>query len=179
MHWITYSRKLLLLLILFGLFAACNPPVQEVVSPAEPTLFFIVRHAEKESEGVDPDLNLKGKARALLLEEIFSNTPISAIYSTPFLRNMETVRPLADARNIPIHTYDPNDTPALIEAIFEQYEGGQVLIVGHSNTVPGMVNTLIWEDRFADLKEDEYQRLFIITGFKEQKGSYSEISFNP
>jgi 2,3-bisphosphoglycerate-dependent phosphoglycerate mutase len=144
-----------------------------------PTLFYILRHAEKEAEGDDPGLTAKGNARATLIAEMFSTTPLDAIYSTPFLRNSATVEPLAKVKNLEITIYDPKDTQALLQGIFENHPGGNVLIVGHSNTVPGMLNTLIWEDKFENLSEDEYQRLFILSASEHGKGTYSEMYFEP
>ena len=47
------------------------------------TLFFLVRHAEKDSVGgVDADLTGVGRGRAEILTKIFKRVKISGIYST-------------------------------------------------------------------------------------------------
>ena len=38
-----------------------------------------------------------------------------------------------------------------------------VLVVGHSNTVPELLNAFVGEDRFEMLDEDEYDALFVAT----------------
>jgi hypothetical protein len=88
---------------------------------------------------------------------------------------METVEPLAALKGLEITTYDPQDTEGLLQGILEKYPGGNVLIVGHSNTVPGMVNTLIWEEKFPNFSESEYNRLFVVSSTGNQKGTYTEL----
>lgn len=144
-----------------------------------PTIFYIIRHAEKEAAGDNPGLSAKGNERALLLAEMFEASPLDAIYSTPFLRNTSTVKPLALSKNIEISIYDPSDSPGLLKQIFEKHPGGNVLIVGHSNTVPGIVNSLLWEEKFGNLSETEYSRLFIVAASAKERGTYSEVYFGP
>jgi phosphohistidine phosphatase SixA len=183
----TFMKAFPALLLVFGflflssLLGCRTRAVEDVEETAyyTPTLFYMIRHAEKEAEGENPGLNAKGQARAELIKTMLANTPLDAIYSTPFLRNRATVEPLASLKNLEITIYDPNDTPALLKSIFEKHPGGTILIVGHSNTVPGMVNTLIGEDKFENLSETEYQRLFIVAAAEYQKGTYSELNFEP
>lgn len=161
---------------------ACQPVSEEIEEEkpsVSPTLFYIIRHAEKEAEGNNPGLNAKGQQRAELIAEMLKSAPLDAIYSTPFLRTTSTVEVLAGLKDLEIKIYDPQDTPGLLKEIFEKYPGGNVLIVGHSNTVPGMVNSLIWEDQFENLAETEYHRLFIVAATEKQKGTYSEMYFEP
>jgi phosphohistidine phosphatase SixA len=53
--------------------------------------------------------------------------------------------------------YDPRDTPALIAQVRRQ--PGSVLVVGHSNTVPEIVEGL-GGARPADLAEDRYGEIW-------------------
>jgi broad specificity phosphatase PhoE len=100
----------------------------------------LVRHAEKVDDGTkDPPLNQKGKDRAQRLANHLSETDITAIYSTPYKRTQSTVASIAKQKGIDIKQYDPFGDNTL-ERILEQEKGGIIVIAGHSNTTPHLVN---------------------------------------
>jgi len=72
--------------------------------------FYFVRHAKSGSReqwtGDDRErpLTKKGMKQAEDLVKIFSKFDISAIYSSPFLRCMQTVEPLAEARKLKVRS---------------------------------------------------------------------------
>lgn len=127
------------------------------------TTYYIVRHAEKEPVTTmtsDVPLSAAGEQRAEALKDMLEKENISHIFSTNFLRTRSTAQPLADATGVPIETYDPND-PDFIEKL-KSLEGN-VLIVGHSNTVDDLVNKLAGKKEIdGDLPESEYGDLFIV-----------------
>lgn len=102
----------------------------------------LVRHAEKEAEPAkDPHLTPAGRARAeelaRLVDIMMQKFPLRAIFTTGYLRTRETAAPLAAASHIaPIATND--DPVAQVLAI----QGGMVVIVGHSNTLPKLIEAL-------------------------------------
>jgi 8-oxo-dGTP diphosphatase len=78
--------------------------------------FYVVRHAKAGSRGHwtgddrQRPLSKKGIKQAEAMVEILAPFPITAIYSSPFLRCIETVEPLARARQLPV-----KQTPSLAE----------------------------------------------------------------
>jgi len=70
--------------------------------------FYVVRHAKSGSRshwsGDDRlrPLTKKGQKQSEALVHIFEPFPISAIFSSPFLRCVQTVQPLAKARKLPL-----------------------------------------------------------------------------
>ncbi|CAG0939705.1 partial 2,3-bisphosphoglycerate-dependent phosphoglycerate mutase, partial [Candidatus Brocadiaceae bacterium] len=66
------------------------------------TTFIIIRHAEKESTGSDPNLTVDGISRAEELKRILGNISINAVYSTTYNRTKQTVAPLATAKGITV-----------------------------------------------------------------------------
>lgn len=140
------------------------------VSP-EKTTILLVRHAEKEGAGRDPVLSKKGSERADNLRKKLSGYSIKEIYSTPFKRTLNTAKPTADALGIEIKEYMPQkDMSQFLDSIIEENRGHTVLIVGHSNTTPILVNQLIGEDKLTALNEDDYGDLFIVTVSKTGEG---------
>jgi broad specificity phosphatase PhoE len=152
-------------IILINIFLICLSLV--VSSNSKPgkldslTTFFLVRHAEKVSDGsFDPDLTAAGSARADELAYILRYVDLDAIYSTPFQRTKQTAMPTAREKGLDLELYDPSDK-GFLKKVLHSHPGGTVLIVGHSNTIPGMVNELAGKPDFSDLDDDTYDNLFI------------------
>lgn len=142
-----------------------------LVSCKVATTYYVVRHGEKETNTVTSDVALSeaGKQRAEALKEILKNENIKFIYSTNYIRTRATVQPLSDAINIPVQIYNPTDTSFI--STIKNLERGNVLIVGHSNTVDDLVNRLLGTKQIAsDLQDSEYGDLFVV---KRKKGKYS------
>jgi broad specificity phosphatase PhoE len=147
--------KRLILFILTISFYACS--VQSVD-------YYIVRHAEKaivDSSVKLSDVPLSGNGlkRAEELKTQLKNKGIKFIYATNTVRTKATVQPLSNAIGIPIQVYDGGDTN-FIERL--KNLDGNVLIVGHSNTVDDVVNGLMGKPLLKDLPEGQFGDLFIV-----------------
>lgn len=122
---------------------------------------FLLRHAEKAGTmQSDPELNNEGKLRAQRLAQMLSDANISAIYSSNFERTKQTVVPLAKQLSLEIELYDPRSDSILTLLRNSRHNA---VVVGHSNTIPMMVNSLIGEKRYPMLDENDYSKLFLIT----------------
>lgn len=64
--------------------------------------FYIVRHAKAEGQPFSARLTETGRIQALKLIDFFIGKEINRIYSSPFVRAIETIRPLAQSRNLDI-----------------------------------------------------------------------------
>lgn len=130
--------------------------------------YYIVRHAEKAvtSPGImmstpdDPALSEGGKKRAQVLKEILKDKHIASIYSTNTIRTKSTAEPLSQFSGVPIQLYGPRPDSSFINKL--KTLKGNVLIVGHSNTVDDLVNGLLNEKKLADLADHEYNHLFLV-----------------
>jgi broad specificity phosphatase PhoE len=140
-----------------------------------------VRHAEKADDGTpDPPLTDVGKARADLLASMLARENISAIYSTPYKRTRATVQPIATRLEKEVIEYDPRRPFAeLLEDLLQKHNGGTVLICGHSNTIPGMVNELVGSEDFEQLDEKDYDNLYVVTATKVGVGRAVNLVFTP
>ncbi|WP_157982809.1 SixA phosphatase family protein [Aliidiomarina minuta] len=128
---------------------------QEAMQDQRFTLY-IARHAEKQEGDLDPALTKDGYSRAVGLSQMLRHADIEAIYSTYYRRSMGTALPVARAFNLPIEFYDADDREALLEKVRQQNRN--VLIVGHSNTVPEMVTSAGGQP--VELSEDDYGDVF-------------------
>lgn len=139
------------------------------------TTVFLVRHAEKVDQSRDPELSLPGKARAVRLMELLQEAGIDKVYSTSYIRTNETVRPLAEKLNLEIEEYKPFDQE-MVNALKSDFKGKSVLVSGHSNTIPALVNQLIKQEKFKQLDDKEYSKLFVVT-FSEKEISYHVLNY--
>ena len=127
---------------------------------AAPLEFVVVRHAEKEADGTkDPALTAAGRERAQRLAGHVGE-PLVAAYATAFRRTQQTAAPTAAARGVAVTTYDAAQPEAgFAAALRERHAAGTVLVVGHSNTVPGIVATLCGCE-VAPIGDNDYDRLY-------------------
>lgn len=141
------------------------------------TTVILVRHAEKDfaADG-DPVLTEKGAARAQRLAEILKNQPVDAVYSTPFKRTRQTVEPVASQKTLEVINYNPFKLEEVIE-IIEANKGKTLLISGHSNTVPLILNMMIDEDKYRQLDESDYDNLYIVSYLGKGEAKVLELQY--
>jgi phosphohistidine phosphatase SixA len=123
---------------------------------------YISRHAEKEiSENKDPSLTKEGKERAEKLSLYLKDKKLKLIFSTNTIRTKKTAEPTAQIFNSTISIYDAKKPDLLCFEIKELRKN--TLIIGHSNTIKDIVNTLNGKPFVdKDLEDNEYNKLFII-----------------
>jgi len=139
-------------------------------SQATTTMIF-VRHAEKALVPVDdPGLSPEGQLRAAELARQLVDADvvagIDAIYSTPYRRTMETAKPVADALGLEINTYnfDPDeDGEDIVDSMVRAHKGKIILVVGHSNTLSGLIAALGASKKVPPIAENEYDNLYLIS----------------
>ncbi len=123
---------------------------------------FLVRHAEKQG-GKDPALTDKGQARAERLATILDKVDISQIRSTQTQRTIQTVTPLSTDKSLEIESYVASDLVALAQSLAE-FQGGNIVVAGHSNTTPQLANALLGEQAFSgDFDHEDYGNLLIVS----------------
>ena len=122
---------------------------------------YVTRHYDTPAGERDPDLIPQGKARAQALAKWFKGKKLKAIYVSDFKRTRQTAAPLAAERGIVPEVYDPRDTPAIVARA--RAAKVPVLIVGHSNTVPDIVQQLGGE-RPADLQHEDFGDVWTVRG---------------
>lgn len=123
-------------LALMAALASCATPP---APPASPNIY-VMRHLHTPAGVTDPDLTAQGGRYASAVSDWFRSDPPNAIYVSSTRRAQQTAAPLAQRLKLTPKIYDPRDTPGLLAAVVK--ESGTVLIVGHSNTVPEIVEGL-------------------------------------
>lgn len=162
MNRIVSSYLVLAVAVLVGGCSSAAPRAPDGPEPPPfPATIYVVRHAERSLDPPDdPHLTEAGYRRAQLLVDQVESREVSAILSTDTRRTRETAAPLAEAAGLPVHVYDPRDPASLDRLLADPASYGRVvLVVGHSNTVPAIVERLTGT-AVEPIDEDEYDRLY-------------------
>lgn len=124
-------------------------------------IVFVVRHAEKaESAGKDPALTERGRARAENLAAILRDAQVTAIYVSEFKRSQETAAALANAGGVPVKIVPAAATEELVAKL--KSAAGNVLVIGHSNTIPTILRGLGIGSP-PSVSESDYDDIFVVT----------------
>jgi 2,3-bisphosphoglycerate-dependent phosphoglycerate mutase len=142
--------------------------VSSAVAVAAEPVIFLVRHAERADTGMasakmagaDPDLSAAGMARAKALAAMLKDARITAVVTTEYKRTRQTGEPAASAAGLSLTVIESKNTAAAIEKL--KSAQGNVLIVGHSNTVPELLKGLGVTEPVT-IAEDEFDALFVVT----------------
>lgn len=143
--------------------------------------YYVVRHAEKETQGPnmtnDVPLSEAGKERAKVLSEQLASAKIKHVFSTNTQRTRQTVEEIARRYRLPVELYGPIPSEKFIDSL--RHLKGNILVVGHSNTIDDIVNGLTGTRSVeGDLRDSEYNNLFVIK-IKGKKASFSRRAILP
>ncbi len=140
------------------------------------TVFFMVRHAEKQADD-DPGLTDQGIERAKRLAGILKDVPIKTIFSTYTKRTRATVAPIAKMLNLEIVNYSAENQNSLIESAMKYGAGDSYLIVGHSNTIPSLLNLFNGNEVYENIDESVYDDLFIVIAKTGEEAQIIELKY--
>ncbi len=133
--------------------------------PPEP-VYFVMRHLHTPAGEHDPDLTAEGQRHAALLANWFGVEALEAIYVSPYKRSQQTAAPLAARLGLIPVFYDPADTPGLLARV--RQGPFPALIVGHSNTVPDIIEQLGGE-RPGPLVHEDFGDIWRVAGGMTQR----------
>ncbi len=94
----------------------------------------VLRHAERTGD----DLNAEGLARAEALAVALEEVEIDGIFSPATQRNIDTARPLAEAKELEIQVIPAVD---IARTMFKRQPGGTLVWVGNKDNL-----ALLWEE---------------------------------
>ncbi len=129
---------------------------------------FLVRHAERADTtpgaspkmADDPDLSEAGRARAQSLAAALKDANITAIYATEFKRTQQTAAPLARALGLTVKIVTSKSQADLLSQL--KASKGNVLVVGHSNTVPDVIKDL-GVTTPVKIDDTEFDNMFLVS----------------
>jgi broad specificity phosphatase PhoE len=105
--------------------------------------FYVVRHAERYA-GFNGHLTWYGRERAGDLRRLLQDSGIQKIYITPYSRTLETADSLRLQQKTDTVIYLVDTSGADLGRLLKRKKdyGKNILIVGHGNTVPGILRML-------------------------------------
>ena len=158
--------------------AACGTTKSTAPAGATTTTFVLVRHAEKGTDDArDPSLNDAGRARAERLAQLLSDAPLTTVYATAYRRTQQTAQPAAAEHGISVTTYDAKMADAAFASqLRAAHARGTVLVVGHSNSVPGIVAALSGTAVEA-IQDDQFDRIYRVSVGPDGKATLSQSSY--
>ena len=150
---------------ILALAAALLAPQLALSAPA---LVILVRHAEKSTTPVnDPILTRAGQQRAAELSRVVATwkaagASVKKLFATEAKRTQLTLAPLAAATGLTVTQVVAADTAGLVAQILA-VNGGVVVVAGHTNTLPVVIQALGGPAGIT-IAETEYSRLFVFRG---------------
>ena len=138
-----------------------HPSADTKIVPCEGpvTTIIVVRHADR--AGQADSLSTAGVERAKDLAQATKMANLKAIYVTDTHRSRDTATPTAAMSHVTPEVYAAKEYEELVKRILKDHAGEAVLVVGHSNTVPGIVTALSGQPA-ADMPETEYDRYTVV-----------------
>lgn len=140
----------------------------------------LVRHAELQSAGMAGPKSLAlsetGAARAKQLASVLKDAGIDAIYVTDFVRTQKTAEPLSRELHRQPTVIPKGNARELLERIRQHPEAHAVLLVGHSDTLPGLLKALGHPD---DVKIDaqDFGNLFVVVTKHEGAPTFLRLRY--
>ena len=142
-----------------------------LLNACQSNYYYLVRHAEKAaSPREDPPLCRAGALRALALRDSLSGKSVTKVFVSQYLRTKQTAEPLATLQQISPTSYDASAPVSALADMLRTGSGANVLVVGHSNTIPDLVLNLTGSTVPA-IPDSIFNRLYIIRRVKDWNGT--------
>ena len=155
MHRVANQRRRVFTcaLLVWISLAGCGVEAQTVKT------VYVVRHSEKAAQYGDPELSRAGRVRSLALSHVLERARIIGLFATQYRRTRQTLQPLSVRHGVPIETIGAAAVEELIGRIRAVVGPGSIVVAGHSNTVPGIVQRLTGVE-IEEIAETHYDSLF-------------------
>jgi len=154
-------KSIFIALLTVLLIVSCVPDTSK-------TTIYLVRHAEKDlSDTTDnPALTMKGESRAIHLMELFKKDSVHGIYSTKYDRNINTVQPLADLKELEIGIFDWYEWQPMMDNVLKE-KNKTFVICGHGDNLLPMIEYAKGKKPQESLAHDEYDKIFKLEVYKD------------
>jgi len=137
-----------------------SPATAQNAKPDKSSTVYIVRHAEKADDGTDnPPLRPEGVTRANMLAAMLADKSIVAIITSTFKRTVQTADPLAKKLGKQATVTKISSVDSVVSKV--RAAKGNVLVVHHSNTVPGII-AKFGGPEIPTICDSVYDRLFVL-----------------
>lgn len=138
---------------------------------------FLVRHAEKKDPKDDKStLSKAGLKRAEDLERTLSSVDLKAVYHTEYERTRQTAAPTAAAHRLTPVVTNSDDVKGLARSLRALPAGEDVLVVGHSDTIPDVLHGLGVSTTVV-IGPNDYDNLFVVTPRAQREPEFHVLHY--
>ncbi len=105
-----------------------------------------------------------------------ASVPLKAVYATEFERTQQTAAPTAAAHGLKTAVLPSEDPAGLVKLLRALPADEDVLVVGHSDTIPDILAGLGVSTRTA-LAPNDYDNLFVVTPRASGEPQYLRLHY--
>ena len=140
----------------------------------------LLRHADVDDPPTpppanwSPELNSRGRRRSEALADLLEGAGVATIIVSPVLRTHQTATPLAERLGLALQV-TPTWSQTATEALSSE-SGDVVLVIGHSNTIPKIINSVGGPMSGTEILEG-HEDLFIITIVTPGSASFLHLKY--
>ncbi len=158
-------------------FATLAALLVAALIPAHAATIIVVRHADR-TGGMSANalLSPRGEQRARDLARVLRDAHIRAIFTTEVQRTQQTAEPTAREFHLRPTVIPAVNMDLLISRLRALPSDETVLVVGHGNTVPAIVERL-GGGTVPPLAETEYDRMIIVVTRGTQRPAVLTLRF--
>jgi 2,3-bisphosphoglycerate-dependent phosphoglycerate mutase len=141
-------------------------------------VYYMIRHAEKDTQKLNPPLNALGTKRAAKLTSIMRQTFLDGVYTTYFNRTFQTIDSITQYKGLSGLIYTNDNMKQTFTDVKKSPTLNKLLIVGHTNTVTPLANFLLGKQYFNKiLDEKEYDKFIIIVQKRDSTNHLYEFRY--
>lgn len=151
-----------ILLKLFFLVVLFSSQVQ-----AQCLQIYMVRHAEKsDNDPKDPDLSSQGLERVSRLNTFFKHINFDLVFATPYKRTQQTANGIKN-NSQELIIYNPSHHAEIFSKV-DEFSAKNILVVGHSNTIP-VLGKILLEEEVPTIEEEDFGQIWQVNYCPKQK----------
>ena len=139
---------------------------------------FVIRHAEQEFTGADPELRPKGTERAAYWARVLEPSGLDVVVTSDLRRSQRTGAIIAEGLALERLEFGKHDYKIIVEYLRDNHPEDTILIVGHSGTISPLLREFGHSDRVSISKAD-YGGLFIVTPIDDASPIVTRLKVDP
>lgn len=122
---------------------------------------YMFRHAEKEltTKTDNPPLTDEGERQAVQISNILKEVGLEEIYTTKYIRNLSTVKPLIDSTGVPVKYYKWEAWEEVVDQI-KKSDAKVIALCGHGDILLPMIEKLGGVRPQETIEKDEYKKIY-------------------
>lgn len=127
--------------------------------------FYIVRHAEKDGNTDEAGLSAAGIERGVALEKYLADKKLDTVFTSEKRRTVLTGLSVSLPQSLPqiaLKQWPQQDLDKFISRLKSINTSKNILVVGHTNTIPPFVQALCGQ-QIPAIQETEYNNMYIIS----------------